>query len=81
MACVRLLNGTDVMTTTEYSLWFDELCGHEDRDNLFDALRRHLAKRFSDDSWGIFLCVARICIDSTPTQWKRMPFSTWPLAK
>ncbi|CAJ1374407.1 unnamed protein product [Effrenium voratum] len=45
MACVCLLDGTDVMTTAEYSQWRDELCRQEDVDSLFDTLRRHLAKR------------------------------------
>ncbi|CAJ1366616.1 unnamed protein product [Effrenium voratum] len=45
MACVRLLDGTDVMTTEEYSVWRDELRGNEDEDCFFDALRRNLAKR------------------------------------
>ena len=46
MACVRLLDGTDVMTMEEYSVWRDELRGNEDQDCFFDALRRNLAKRF-----------------------------------
>ncbi|CAJ1366691.1 unnamed protein product [Effrenium voratum] len=45
MVCVRLLDGTDVMTTVEYALWRDELRGHEDGGCFFDALRRHLATR------------------------------------
>ncbi|CAJ1445181.1 unnamed protein product, partial [Effrenium voratum] len=45
MACVRLLDGTDVMTMEEYSVWRDELRGNEDEECFFDALRRNLAKR------------------------------------
>ncbi|CAJ1350459.1 unnamed protein product [Effrenium voratum] len=45
MAFVRLLDGTEVMTTAEYALWRDELRRHEDGDCLFNALRRDLAKR------------------------------------
>ncbi|CAJ1367060.1 unnamed protein product [Effrenium voratum] len=45
MTCVRLLDGTDVMTTTEHSLWRDELRRRGDGVGLCDALRRHLAKR------------------------------------
>ena len=56
MACVRLLDGTDVMTTEEYSVWRDELRGNEDGECFFDALRRHLAKSFLVTYWcPIFL--------------------------
>ena len=51
MACVRLLDGTEVMTAAEYSMWREELRGHEDGDCLFHALRRHLAKRFPVIYW------------------------------
>ena len=54
MACVRLLDGTDVMTTEEYSVWRDELRGNEDEDCFFDALRRNLAKRFPVIYWYLF---------------------------
>ena len=47
MACVNLLNGTDVMTSAEYSLWWDQ--HKHDDGGLFDALRRHLAKSFSHE--------------------------------
>ena len=56
MVCVRLLDGTDVMTPEEYSLWWDELCEQEDGDCFFNTLRRHLAKRFPISHWyPIFL--------------------------
>ncbi|CAJ1328447.1 unnamed protein product [Effrenium voratum] len=45
MACIRLLDGTDVVTTAEYFLWREELGGQEDGDCFFNTLRRHLAKR------------------------------------
>ncbi|CAJ1328452.1 unnamed protein product [Effrenium voratum] len=45
MACIRLLDGTDVVTTAEYFLWREELRGQEDGDCFFNTLRRHLAKR------------------------------------
>ena len=47
MACVRLLDGSDVMTAAEYSLWLGELREQKDGSCFFDVLRRHLAKRFS----------------------------------
>ena len=51
MACVRLLDGTEAMTTAEYSLWRDELCGQEGGVCFFNMLRRHLAKRFPIADW------------------------------
>ena len=52
MACVRSLDGTDVMTAAEYSSW-DEMRGQEDGDCAFDALRRHLAKRCPISHWHL----------------------------
>ena len=51
MACIRLLDRTDVMTTAESFLWREELRGQEDGDCFFNTLRRHLAKRFSIAHW------------------------------
>ena len=69
MACVRLLDGTDVMTVAEYSLWSEEL-RQEDGDCFFDALRRQLAKRLPVDHWYplllgvLFGCARKIAGDS-----------------
>ena len=61
--CIRFLDGTNVMTTAEYSLWRDEL-GRQDGDCLFDALRRHLAKRFSVAfRYLIFLSISLLGVD------------------
>ena len=50
MACVRLLDGTDVVTRAECALWREELRGQEDKE-WFDTLRRRLAKRFPVAHW------------------------------
>ena len=54
MACVCLLDGTEVMTAVEYSLWQEEMRQSEDEDCLFNSLRRRLATRFPTAYWYLF---------------------------
>ena len=80
MACVRLLDGTYVMTTAEYSQWRDELCRQEDVDSLFDTLRRHLAKRFPAAHWYtvvVFLGLYIFKIDQKATNQSVLLICSW----